>query len=262
MSIIRHRAPLAYEDSGGAIRVTPTGQPSVIDMIKVLGGQKSPTKFWERLRKAHPEVATICRDFKFPGPGQRLTPVARDKAAAYQILGHLPGACGDKYRQDAADLFVQALDNPAALINSLLPSLTDEEEKWVEARISGKRDRNKFTATLQAAGVGQPAMYGKCTNAIYIPTLGADAGTMKRAISKREGMSGNINLRDHLTIDELDSIRQAEMVATGQLRRLGDRLRGSVGSTSRGNDVHRIVQVSAEYTSKLRTGEVAIPGLD
>jgi hypothetical protein len=82
----------------------------VIDMIRVLGGQKSAKKFWMRLKEAHPEVVALCHHFKFPGPGQRLTPVAKDKAAAYQILGHLPGACGDKYRKDAAELFVQALE--------------------------------------------------------------------------------------------------------------------------------------------------------
>ena len=48
---------------------------SVCDHLK-FPGQKSPTKFWERLKKAHPEVITLCENLKFPGPGQRLAPVA------------------------------------------------------------------------------------------------------------------------------------------------------------------------------------------
>jgi hypothetical protein len=55
-------------------------------MIRVLGGQKSPTKVWLRLVESHPEVATKCRYLQFPGPGQRDTPVAKTKEDAYYIL--------------------------------------------------------------------------------------------------------------------------------------------------------------------------------
>jgi hypothetical protein len=99
----------------GSIRISQVGQPSVFDMIKVLGGQKDPHKVWNRLAESHPEVRTKCRNLRFPGPGQRETPVAKDKEAAYYILGLLPGAVGKKYREDAAKVFVQALDDPAGL---------------------------------------------------------------------------------------------------------------------------------------------------
>ena len=55
-------------------------------MIRVLGGQKSPTKVWLRLVESHPEVATKCRYLQFPGPGQRDTPVAKTKEEAYYIM--------------------------------------------------------------------------------------------------------------------------------------------------------------------------------
>ena len=108
----------------GSIRISAEGQPSVFDMIKVLGGQKDPHRTWDRLIESHSEVPLFCRNLKFPGPGQRETPVAKDKEAAYYILGLLPGAVGKKYREDAAKVFVQALDDPAGLVERLAPRLT------------------------------------------------------------------------------------------------------------------------------------------
>lgn len=41
----------------------------------------------------------MAHNLRFPGSGQRETPVAKDKAAAYQILGLLEGAVGAAYRK-------------------------------------------------------------------------------------------------------------------------------------------------------------------
>jgi hypothetical protein len=269
MSKIDFDAVAKWEDGGtdGDIRITPTGQPSVIDMIRVLGGQKNPHQFWKRLHEAHPEVLTLCENFKFPGPGQKLAPVAKDKAAAYQILGHLPGACGDKYRKDAAELFVQALDDPAALVEKLVPRLTKEELDWHEARLSGKRDRKEFASTLKKAGVSQNA-YGDCTNAIYLPVLGAKASTLKKlAVIKHKERTGrlikpsSIAVRDHLSVDELDRLRTAEQTCSGQLKALAPRLEGSPGSAVRDKHVEHIVSTTARYVEGLRKGVVIVPGL-
>lgn len=86
MSIIAPATALWTCDDG-SIRVTAAGQPSIFDMIKVLGGQKAPHKCWERIAQANPEVVSKCQNLKFPGPGQRETPVARTKEDAYYILG-------------------------------------------------------------------------------------------------------------------------------------------------------------------------------
>ncbi len=50
----------------GAIRMTSTGQPSIFDMIKVLGGQKNPRDAWQRLAESHPEVVGKCDNLRFP----------------------------------------------------------------------------------------------------------------------------------------------------------------------------------------------------
>ena len=69
------------------LRFPGLGQPSVFDMIRVLGAQKAPHKAWERLVDTHPEVLTKCQNLQFPGAGQRDTPVATTKEDAYYILG-------------------------------------------------------------------------------------------------------------------------------------------------------------------------------
>jgi len=62
----------------GQIRVSSSGQPSVFDMIKVLGGQKNPHDTWARLTESHSEVSSWVCMHKFPGRGQRDTPVLSD----------------------------------------------------------------------------------------------------------------------------------------------------------------------------------------
>ncbi len=59
-------------------------------MIRVLGGQKNPRQAWERLVESHPEVVPKCDNLRFPGRGQRETPIARTKEDAYYILLSVP----------------------------------------------------------------------------------------------------------------------------------------------------------------------------
>ena len=68
------------------LRFPGLGQPSVFDMIRVLGGQKNPRQVWERLIASHPEVVPKCDNLQFPGAGQRETPVATNKEDAYLAL--------------------------------------------------------------------------------------------------------------------------------------------------------------------------------
>ena len=103
-------------------------------MIKVLGGQKNPKQVWLRLTESHPEVVGKCDNLKFPGSGQRETPVAKDKEAAYYILGLLPGAVGRRYREHAAKVFTQFLENPGQLAADIAEHLTEEEAARLEAR--------------------------------------------------------------------------------------------------------------------------------
>ena len=237
----------------GEIRITPDGQPSVFDMIKILGGQKNPTAVWVRLVSSHPEVATKTSYFQFHGQGQRPTPVAKDKEAAFYIIGLLPGMVGRKYREHSAKLLVKWLENPAGLVGDLAEQLEEDQQKRLEARFRGKRTRHKYTDVLKERGV-QKHGYGRCTNAIYEPMLGASARGMKTRIAEREGLvvSKIKNVRDHMTLDELTDIEFAENVAEAQIRRHD--IYGNYGC-------EHASRKSAEHVKKLRDGEIDIPGI-
>lgn len=237
----------------GEIRITSAGQPSVFDMIKILGGQKNPHQVWERLFESHPEVLTKCENFRFPGRGQRDTPVAKDKEGAFYILGLLPGEVGRKYREQSAKLFTKWLEDPAGLVGDLAERLTEDQKERLEARLNGIRTRRAFTDVLKEFGVVQHG-YAVCTNAIYTGILYTDARGLKDRIAERENLPVKAvkNPRDYMSITELGDVETAERVAEGQLRR----------HTVHGNGgVARVVRKSAEYTRKLLDGEIDIPGL-
>lgn len=247
MSIIAPATALWTCDDG-SIRVTAAGQPSVFDMIKVLGGQKNPKQVWLRLKESNPEVVPKCDHLKFPGPGQRETPVARTKEDAYYILGLLPGAAGRKYREQAAQLFSAFLTDPASVAAAAVARMSGDEKDWLEARLSGKRTRHTFSDNLKDAGV-QGYGYAACTNAVYEPVLGADAKTLKQ---QRNLPTKSSNLRDNLTLKELTDLEAAERIAVGQIKRTG----------ARGNlPVERVVRHTSEYTRQLLDGAITIPGL-
>jgi very-short-patch-repair endonuclease len=69
------------------IRTTEDGRFSVFDVIKFCG-QKNPWEVWKRLVERYPELLDKCDKFKFPGKGQRQTPVA-DRQTIELILQYL-----------------------------------------------------------------------------------------------------------------------------------------------------------------------------
>jgi|GEM_PF-3165834 len=234
----------------GEIRMTASGQASVFDIIRVLGGQKNPHQVWQRLCDAHAEVIPKCENFRFPGRGQRETPVAKTKEDVFYILGLLPGTVGRKYREEAARLFVSYLETPAQLAAEVSERLSPEQAQWLEARLNGKRTRSTLGDTLKEHRVVTEG-YGRCTNAIYRPILGADAKTLKTQIAQQKQLPvQRVNPRDHMSIQQLNDLEFAERVAAGQLK-----ARNAQGN----NQAERICRTSAEYTRKLLDGDLLIP---
>ncbi len=93
----------------GEIRVTSDERYSVFDVVEVIGGKKNPWDAWNALSEQFPEVLGKVEDFKFPGRGQRLTPVTNKEGLLY-IIGLLPGAVGRTYREDAAKLMLSKVE--------------------------------------------------------------------------------------------------------------------------------------------------------
>jgi hypothetical protein len=90
------------------IRKTTEDPPriSVYDLISaVVGNSAAARKAFSRLN----EVVTQCRNLhKFPGSGQRPTPVV-DARGAVEILMVLPGRVAAHFRRSAADVIVRYL---------------------------------------------------------------------------------------------------------------------------------------------------------
>lgn len=109
---------MSIPELNAKVRCTNDGHSSVFDLIAVTGRQKDPHKVWKRLLESHPELPTKCRKFKFPGRGQRETPITDLQGWLY-ILALLPGTMGKKYREDAAQLVTRYLKGDQTLVDEI-----------------------------------------------------------------------------------------------------------------------------------------------
>jgi hypothetical protein len=108
------------ELSGSKIRRTEDGRFSVYDLIRVAGGKSSQHEVWKRMVDAHSELITKCESVELgAGRAKKSTPVATVENCLY-ILGLLPGACGQSYREAAANIVKRYLEGDADLGASLI----------------------------------------------------------------------------------------------------------------------------------------------
>lgn len=102
------------------IRVT-TDVPrrvSVIDTIGVITFNKCPKKTWSELQKNYPDEVQDLHYFKFPGKGQRDTPVVGAKGLV-TIMNLLQGERAAKFRAAEADVLVRYLGGDLSLIQEV-----------------------------------------------------------------------------------------------------------------------------------------------
>ena len=101
------------------IRITPDKQISVFDFIKVVGGQKDPYSTWQRILNEHKdEVQAFCTNLKFPGSGQRLTPVVNVQGMV-KLLFWLPGELAKQFRSKSAETMIRYLGGDLTLIDEI-----------------------------------------------------------------------------------------------------------------------------------------------
>lgn len=130
----------SLEFEGVKMRRLEDGSVSVIDLIRFVGGVKSSNSAWVvwiRLQEKYPEVTTNCRYLKFPGAGQRETPVV-DKVTALEILGVLPGEAGRKYRREAANLLLAWYETPVELAKQIIEQSNQSEATEIYQAASEK----------------------------------------------------------------------------------------------------------------------------
>lgn len=180
---------------GANVRVTPDGRVSVYDFIKVVGQQKSPWVVWNRICKGYPEVLTKCKNFKFPGKGQRKTPVI-SRAGVIELMQVLPGEVGAKFRRETAQLIIRYLDGDVSLADEVVDRAAakgkhEDIERHI-ARSKGIVARKQFTSACKRHGVYGPG-YSQVTNAIYHGCFNKSA----KELRKERGLKPKQNFREH-----------------------------------------------------------------
>lgn len=200
--------PIMFEEE--KIRRTSGGLVSVFDIIRVIGGQKNPYEVLERLQRAYPDVLTDCENIKFPGRGQKETPVI-NKTGALKIIGILPGEAGSKYRAEAAALVLDWYESPEELAVKAFDRITDVKTiKKTKARIDGIVHRKTETKAFADTGlVTQGWQYGDLTNTTYKSLFGADC----KGLKKQKGLSEKASLRDAMDDVELAALAFSEALA-------------------------------------------------
>ena len=113
------------------IRKTAEDPPrvSVLDVISAVTGLDSgnSTNYLNRLKEQFPEVTTNCSLFKFPGKGQRDTPItcARGVVAIVMLL---PGRAAARVRKEAASTLVRYLGGDLSMVEELARNYLTQQE--------------------------------------------------------------------------------------------------------------------------------------
>ena len=113
------------------IRKTNDSPPriSVIDVVEAITGQvkSNAGKTLERVKESHPEVYPNWINFRFPGRGQRETPIA-DVRGIVEIVMLLPGRHAARIRRQAAELLCRYLGGDLALVDEVCRNRGFQEE--------------------------------------------------------------------------------------------------------------------------------------
>jgi prophage antirepressor-like protein len=197
-------AVFEFDYSGSVVRSTEDRRFSVYDVLVAFKvcSQRDCSQVFKRITDKYSEVLTFSANFKFPGRGQRDTPVATEEGI-YQILMLCPGQRGAEFRAWAAGILA---DPDKALTHAVGKyKRQGRSDNWIKARLDGKLNRRHFTDTLKEHGV-EGIGYAKCSDAINVPILGAPAKQIQQA-------RGVVHTRDGLDDVELAAISLAEAVA-------------------------------------------------
>jgi hypothetical protein len=142
---------LLFLPEGAKVRTTPEGCVSVIDILATVGA-KDPHSSYRHLCKSHQEVPQLVRNFKFPGPGQKETPVV-DREGFTRLMLVIPGPRGAKFREGAAKLILRYLDGDITLAAEIADRQEDPEKlRWLENRVRAKRTNKELNGAIHGAG--------------------------------------------------------------------------------------------------------------
>lgn len=181
------------------VRMTHDGRlVSVIDVIKIVwfshdngtlkpSAQKNASDYNKILLKDHDEVSTLQRDFKFPGQGQRMTPVT-GRRGIIRIIQLLRGKRAAHFRNNIACLVEQYIDAKLGLadditdraweraVNEASNATTQQKEETIEVTELHKRIRSRDSTKILGAALKQKgakkATYGVMNGGVHQAVTG------------------------------------------------------------------------------------------
>ena len=204
----------ASEFEGNGIRATEDKRFSVYDVLVAFGvtDKSHCQETLKRIQDKYSEVNAYLVNFKFPGRGQRDTPIA-DEEGIYQVLMLCPGQRGADFRKWAANIIRERREEES---NPELAYSRGRERAIKSWKKQGKSDqeiqrqlksievRNGYTDILEGHGVTIGWQYAVITNIPYETLTGYTAKELKEQM----GLKKNDRLKDHLP----DSLQIGQML--------------------------------------------------
>jgi len=141
------------------------------------------------------------------------------------------------------EVFFQRVEeekNPDLLADRLIATYKKKgmDDKWIGQRLKSRVTRNEFTACLAAHGVNKDG-FADCTNAIYKPLWGGKTDIVR----VKKNLDEKVNLRDHMTFEELTAVEFAEMLSKNQIKanNLNGNTRCKVACSDSSQQVARLI---------------------
>lgn len=118
------------------------------------------------------------------------------------------------------EVYLRAKTGDVSLAEEIFDKASPLDQEKHARRVAGKVVRNQLTSSLAAHGVHGKG-FADCTNAIYVPMLGAKASEVR----EKRGLKAGANVRDSMSIEELTRTTLAEIIAKKNIEE--KRMRGN-----------------------------------
>ena len=176
---------------------------SVLDVIGAITGLDSSNsaQYLSRLREQFPEVGTYCSLFKFPGRGQRDTPITGAEGVV-KIVMLLPGRAAAHVRKQAASTLVRYLGGDLSMVDEIAKNHLSQQDLDEEdpARLFGQVvESEALSRKREAVQLGELELQ-----------LAEQAGALKRR--RIESIQYCLQAMECVGIDDRDRCRSADMV--------------------------------------------------
>lgn len=218
---------------GQEVRITSDGAVSVLDAIAAVMKVKNPSKTWKDLQVNYPEVLTFSYDFKFPGRGQKKTPVV-DEEGLNQLFMLLPGKNAAEFRKWASSILARYRRGDASLAEEVIDRNNNPEDlKRIELRAKTKRTNKLLNSAIASHGGDCYRVVANINNVAVTGKTARELKAIRQVKQTRDGLN-------HL---ELTMIAAAEELESSGIEARGARGNREIINIAKdvGDDISRLM---------------------